>query len=146
VSHANASLSPEGRLLLARRVVVHGWNLWRAAKSMSCSPATSKKCGLTVIGPLVRPGCAICRHARSPRRTARPDALNDGSGRFGSRDAGDLTESRFTCTRIGPRSRMCSAVSRCRAWPISTGSRDQTYRTHFNSSDASAGYGQRPSQ
>ena len=27
MSHANALLSPKGRLLLARRVVVHGWNL-----------------------------------------------------------------------------------------------------------------------
>ena len=43
MSHANALLSPKGRLLLARRVVVHGWNLRRAAKSMSCSPATAKK-------------------------------------------------------------------------------------------------------
>ncbi|TFC85031.1 leucine zipper domain-containing protein, partial [Cryobacterium sp. TMT3-29-2] len=42
MSHANALLSPKGRLLLARRVVVHGWNLRRAAKSMSCSPATAK--------------------------------------------------------------------------------------------------------
>ncbi|MCY7288323.1 MAG: helix-turn-helix domain-containing protein, partial [Cryobacterium sp.] len=43
MSHANALLSPKGRLRLARRVVVHGWNLRRAAKSMSCSPATATK-------------------------------------------------------------------------------------------------------
>ncbi|TFB87286.1 hypothetical protein E3O44_09190 [Cryobacterium algoricola] len=33
MSHANALLSPKGRLLLARRVVDHGWNLRRAAKT-----------------------------------------------------------------------------------------------------------------
>jgi len=43
VSHANALLSRKGRLLLARRVVDDGWNLRRAAASMSCSPATAKK-------------------------------------------------------------------------------------------------------
>jgi hypothetical protein len=38
VSHANALLSDKGRLLLARRVVDDGWNLRRAASSLSCSP------------------------------------------------------------------------------------------------------------
>lgn len=43
MSHPNACLTPKGRLLLARRVVDQGWNLRRAAESVSCSPATAKK-------------------------------------------------------------------------------------------------------
>src|SRR5215207_11709227 len=41
--HANAFLTPAGRLRLARLVVDHGWSHARAAERFQCSPATAKK-------------------------------------------------------------------------------------------------------
>jgi len=41
--HANACLTPKGRLRLASAVVDDGWNLRRAAERFQCSPATAKK-------------------------------------------------------------------------------------------------------
>ena len=43
MSHANASLTPRGRLRLASAVVDDGWSLRRAAERFQCSPATAKK-------------------------------------------------------------------------------------------------------
>ncbi|SEK74257.1 IS481 family transposase [Rhodococcus maanshanensis] len=43
MSHANAFLSPRGRLALARLVVADGWSLRRAAERFQCSPSTTKK-------------------------------------------------------------------------------------------------------
>ena len=43
MSHANASLTPRGRLRLARCVVEEGWTLRRVAERFQCSPATAKK-------------------------------------------------------------------------------------------------------
>ena len=43
MSHANASLTPKGRLRLARCVVEDGWPLRRAAERFQCSAATAKK-------------------------------------------------------------------------------------------------------
>lgn len=41
--HANAPLTPVGRLRLARLVVEEGWSLRRAAERYQCSPATVSK-------------------------------------------------------------------------------------------------------
>lgn len=41
--HANAHLTPKGRLRLAKAVVIEGWTLARAADRFQCSPATAKK-------------------------------------------------------------------------------------------------------
>ena len=41
--HANADLTPKGRLRLARAVVVDRWTLARAGERFQCSPATAKK-------------------------------------------------------------------------------------------------------
>jgi len=43
VVHANADLTPKGRLRLARAVVVDRWTLARAGERFQCSPATAKK-------------------------------------------------------------------------------------------------------
>ncbi|WP_271035611.1 IS481 family transposase, partial [Mycolicibacterium holsaticum] len=43
MSHANALLTPKGRLRLARCVVDQGWPLRRAAERFQCSPTTAKK-------------------------------------------------------------------------------------------------------
>lgn len=43
MSHANALLTPRGRLRLACCVVDDGWTLHRAAERFQCSPATAKK-------------------------------------------------------------------------------------------------------
>jgi transposase InsO family protein len=42
MTHRNASLTPRGRLKLARLVVDQGWSLRRAAERFQCSPATAK--------------------------------------------------------------------------------------------------------
>lgn len=41
--HANASLTPKGRLKLASLIVDDGWPIRRAAERFQCSPATAKK-------------------------------------------------------------------------------------------------------
>lgn len=43
MSHANAFLTPKGRLRLARCVVDDRWSLRRAAERFQCSPTTAKK-------------------------------------------------------------------------------------------------------
>lgn len=43
MSHANASLTPRGRLRLASAIVDDGWSLRRAAERFQCSVATAKK-------------------------------------------------------------------------------------------------------
>jgi transposase InsO family protein len=72
VSHANATLTPAGRLRLARCVVDQGWTLARASERFSVSKTTAKRwadryrhygaAGLTDHSS---------RPRRSPRRTAR---------------------------------------------------------------------------
>lgn len=43
VSHANALLTPRGRLNLAQLIVDQGWPIRRAAERFQCSPATASK-------------------------------------------------------------------------------------------------------
>lgn len=43
MTHANAPLTPTGRLRLARVVVEDGWSVRRAAERFQCSPATAAK-------------------------------------------------------------------------------------------------------
>lgn len=43
MTHANAFLTPRGRLALARLVVDAGWTYRRAAERFQCAPATAKK-------------------------------------------------------------------------------------------------------
>lgn len=43
MTHANAYLTPRGRLALAQLVVDAGWTYRRAAERFQCSPSTAKK-------------------------------------------------------------------------------------------------------
>jgi transposase InsO family protein len=43
MTHANAFLTPPGRLRLAQLIVKDGWPIQRAAERFQCSPATAKK-------------------------------------------------------------------------------------------------------
>lgn len=43
MTHANASLTPTGRLRLARLIVEKGWPPARAAERMGCSPTTARR-------------------------------------------------------------------------------------------------------
>jgi transposase InsO family protein len=70
VTHANAHLTPKGRLRLAYSIVEQGWSYPRAAERFQCSPATAKKwadrlrAGLPMTDRSSRP------HS-SPNRTGR---------------------------------------------------------------------------
>jgi transposase InsO family protein len=70
VSHANATLTPRGRLLLARCVVVDGWPLRRAAERFSVSQTTAKRWAdrFRALGEAGMAGRSS-RPRRSPRRT-----------------------------------------------------------------------------
>ena len=70
MSHANALLTPRGRLLLARCVVEQGWTLQRAAERFQVSATTAARWAgryrqLGEAGMVDRPS----RPHRSPRRT-----------------------------------------------------------------------------
>jgi transposase InsO family protein len=70
VSHANATLTPRGRLLLARCVVEQGWTLRRAAERFQTSATTAGRWAgryreQGAAGMVDRPS----RPQRSPRRT-----------------------------------------------------------------------------
>ncbi|MCY9783380.1 IS481 family transposase [Nocardiopsis sp. EMB25] len=69
-THANARLTPAGRLLLAQCVVEDGWPLRRAAERFQVSPTTAKRWA-TRYRALGSAGMtdASSRPARSPRRT-----------------------------------------------------------------------------
>ncbi|MBY3808071.1 helix-turn-helix domain-containing protein, partial [Rhodococcus fascians] len=43
MSHANALLTPKGRLKLATSIVDDGWSIRRAAERFQVSPTTAKK-------------------------------------------------------------------------------------------------------
>jgi hypothetical protein len=43
MSHANALMTPKGRLKLASVIVDEGWSIGRAAQQFQCSPTTAKK-------------------------------------------------------------------------------------------------------
>jgi transposase InsO family protein len=70
VSHANATLTPRGRLLLARCVVVDRWPLRRAAERFSVSVTTAKRWAdrFRALGEAGMVGRSSRPH-RSPRRT-----------------------------------------------------------------------------
>ena len=70
MSHANATLTPRGRLLLARCVVIEHWPLRRAAERFQVSPTTAARWA----GRYREHGAAgmvdrSSRPKRSPRRT-----------------------------------------------------------------------------
>jgi hypothetical protein len=71
MSHANALLTPRGRLLLARCVVEDGWTFARAAERFQCSAATAKKWAdrYRAGGPAAMVNRSSRPH-RSPRRLA----------------------------------------------------------------------------
>ena len=70
MTHANAPLTPVGRLRLAQLVVVHCWTIRRAAERFQCSPATAKKWAdrLRAGEPMTD---RSSRPHRSPARTPR---------------------------------------------------------------------------
>lgn len=74
MTHANAPLTPTGRLRLARLIVDQGWPVRRAAERFQCSPATASKwaCRYRAGEPLVdrssRPRCSPSRCSRRLER------------------------------------------------------------------------------
>jgi transposase InsO family protein len=70
VSHANATLTPRGRLLLARCVVIDCWPLRRAAERFGVSQTTAKRWAdrFRALGEAGMTGRSSRPH-RSPRRT-----------------------------------------------------------------------------
>jgi transposase InsO family protein len=70
VSHANATLTPRGRLLLARCVVIDGWPLRRAAERFGVSQMTAKRWAdrFRALGEAGMAGRSSRPHS-SPRRT-----------------------------------------------------------------------------
>ncbi|AYG03620.1 IS481 family transposase [Gryllotalpicola protaetiae] len=70
MTHANAHLTPKGRLRLAQSILEQGWSYRRAAERFQCSPATAKKwadrlrAGLPMTDRSSRP-------RSSPNRTSR---------------------------------------------------------------------------
>ncbi len=70
MSHANATLTPRGRLLLARCVVEQGWTLQRAAERFQVSPTTAARWAgrYRELGPAGMHDRSSRPH-RSPRRT-----------------------------------------------------------------------------
>ncbi|PUA80919.1 IS481 family transposase [Nocardioides currus] len=72
MSHANATLTPRGRLYLARCVVEDGWPLRRAAERFQVSPTTAKRWAdrYREHGPSAM-GDRSSRPHHSPRRTSR---------------------------------------------------------------------------
>jgi transposase InsO family protein len=73
VVHANAVLTPRGRLLLARRVVDEGWPIARAAEHFHVSWPTAKRWAsrYAAMGPAGM-GDRSSRPHRSPNRTPQP--------------------------------------------------------------------------
>ena len=73
MSHANATLTPRGRLLLARCVVVDRWPLRRAAERFQVSVTTAKRWAgrYRLLGPAGMADRSSRPH-RSPHRTPRP--------------------------------------------------------------------------
>ena len=70
MTHANAPLTPVGRLRLARLVVDDGWPVRRAAERFQCSPATAAKWAARYRAgqPM---SDSSCRPWSSPRRCPR---------------------------------------------------------------------------
>ncbi len=71
--HANATLTPRGRLLLARRIVDGGWPIVRAAEHFNVSWPTAKRWAVR-YQEMGEDGMVdrSSRPHRSPRRTPRP--------------------------------------------------------------------------
>ena len=74
--HANACLTPKGRLRLARCVVDDGWTLRRAAERFQCSTATAKK-----WADRYRAGGSTAMYDRSSRPHHSPGQLSPGQER-----------------------------------------------------------------
>jgi transposase InsO family protein len=87
MTHANAPLTPTGRLRLARAVVDRGWPLARAADRFQCSPATAKK-----WADRYRAGLPMTDRSSRPRRSP---------GRLSRRTERRIVALRFT-RRWGP--------------------------------------------
>ena len=74
MTHANAPLTPIGRLRLARLIVDDGWPVRRAAERFQYSPATASKwtarfrAGEPLADRSSRPGWSPCRTARRLER------------------------------------------------------------------------------
>jgi transposase InsO family protein len=76
VSHANAQLTPAGRLRLARLVVDNGWTLRRAADRWNCSVTTARRWvdryrQLGRAGLTDRSSRPVCSPRRTPTRVER---------------------------------------------------------------------------
>lgn len=74
MTHANAPLTPTGRLRLARLIVEQGWPARRAAERFQCSPATASKwarryrAGEPLVDRSSRPRCSPSRCSRRLER------------------------------------------------------------------------------
>ncbi len=95
MSHANAVLSPRGRLLLARCVVEEGWPLRRAAERFGVSPPTAAR-----WAKRYRDGGAAAMQDRSSRPRSCPHQL---PARLERRIVGLRVSRRWGPARIGYR-------------------------------------------
>jgi transposase InsO family protein len=110
VSHANALFTPEGRLRLARLIVVDGWAVRRVAERFQCSPATASKWaaryreGLPLTDRSSRPHVSP---SRLPQRTERRIVALRFTRRWGPHRIGyHLGIPRSTIGRVLDRYRM----------------------------------------
>lgn len=71
--HANAPLTPKGRLLLAQRIIDDGWPIVRAAEHFNVSWPTAKRCATRYLemGPDEMHDRSTRPH-HSPNRTPEP--------------------------------------------------------------------------
>src|ERR1700739_4527572 len=71
--HANATLTPRGRLLLARRIVDEGWSIARAAERFHVAWPTAKRWALPPpTAHALRVPCRLTRLSHINTRTGEP--------------------------------------------------------------------------
>ncbi|NYI44063.1 hypothetical protein BJ993_001143 [Nocardioides aromaticivorans] len=78
MTHANATLTPAGRLRLAKLVVEQGWTYARAAERFSVAITTVRRWATVTAYP-ASPAWSTVRPARTATRTGCPSAPSDGS-------------------------------------------------------------------
>ncbi len=93
VTHANAPLTPEGRLKLAQLVVDGGWAQARVAERLQVSRATVSKWVTRYRAHAAATDSWTIRPAHFVRRCRQPSAPSGASSPCGSRGGGDHTAS-----------------------------------------------------
>ncbi|WP_421742620.1 IS481 family transposase [Cellulomonas sp.] len=110
MTHANAPMTPTGRLRLAKAIVEDGWSVRRAAERFQCSPATASRWAARYRAnePLTDRSCAPRRSPnRCPRRLERRIIALRFTRRWGPHRIGyHLGVPRATVGRVLARYRM----------------------------------------